>query len=121
MIHDKAIDRASEDDRVWFDANPDRHFRIRDLIPYEFNERMPDPQPGFTLRTFVAQMSPGVRLRLPCEILDYLTNETATDAALKTLFRQIAPVQFKQYLQMKKGVRAAKKARKDEGGASGEV
>lgn len=109
MIHEKAVDRASEDDRIWFEANPERHFRIRNPIPYEFNERMPDPTPGFTSRTLVAQMSPGVRLRLPCEVLEYLSNETATDAALKTLFRQIAPEQFKKYLEMKKAVRAAKK------------
>jgi hypothetical protein len=31
-----AIERASESDRLWFERHPDRHVRLRALIPGEF-------------------------------------------------------------------------------------
>ena len=31
-IHAKAVDLASEGDRIWFEQNPDRQHRLRDVI-----------------------------------------------------------------------------------------
>ena len=42
-IHSKAIDLACEGDRVWFEQNPDRLHRLRDMIPFEDNAPMELP------------------------------------------------------------------------------
>jgi hypothetical protein len=61
-----AIDAASEDDRLWFEAHPHRQYRIR---PYRPGEGPPDyqtPEPRLGWRWFVVvrQLRPGVRMRL---------------------------------------------------------
>jgi hypothetical protein len=35
-IHGKAVDLACEDDRLWFDWNSDREYRLREVVPDEF-------------------------------------------------------------------------------------
>jgi hypothetical protein len=36
-IHSSSIDRACEDNRIWFERNPNRLFRLREAVPFEFN------------------------------------------------------------------------------------
>ena len=76
-----AHDRISEDDREWFETNPDRQFRIRpidrdtEIIPGEIN------YPG--ARTVVAQIEEGVRLRCPFrQVNEALRNDTDENAAV---------------------------------------
>jgi hypothetical protein len=66
---DAALEAASEDDRAWFEANPDRHYRVRPHIPGEWPadalNRLPQGQNWYTV---VHQVSPGVRMRLPISL-----------------------------------------------------
>ena len=48
VIDSKAIDLACEGDRGWFEQNPDRLHRLRDMIPFEDNTPMELPPDGMT-------------------------------------------------------------------------
>ena len=43
-IHAKAVDLASEGDRIWFEQNPDRQHRLRDVVV--FNDPVPVENPA---------------------------------------------------------------------------
>ncbi len=61
MQTDDPVDRASEDDRMWFEMHPERSHRIRPYIPGEWPmEVVPTPT-----QAAVRQIQPGVRARLP--------------------------------------------------------
>jgi|TARA_R100001530_G_C4320819_1_gene155710 hypothetical protein len=91
MIHENAVKRASDDDQIWFRENPGRNFRIRDLMPYEFNGKIDDPPDGYTWRTIIAQISEGARIRLPATLPKETPNEGAQDDELVRIFGQVAP------------------------------
>jgi hypothetical protein len=61
-----AIDAASEDDRLWFEAHPRRQHRIRPYRPGEGPPGYETPQPRLGWRWFVVvrQLRAGVRMRL---------------------------------------------------------
>ena len=64
-IHRKAIDEASEGDRVWFEQNRGRKYRMRDLVQFENNRPMELPPFGMTWRVVVTEIKEGTRFRLP--------------------------------------------------------
>ena len=95
-IHENAVERASDDDKVWFRENPGRNFRIRDLMSYEFNEKIKPPPDGYTWRTIIAQVSEGIRMRQPVALPKEVPNEGAQDENLVRIFDQVAPKQFRE-------------------------
>jgi hypothetical protein len=66
-VFDVAVDCASEDDRLWLLAHPDRRRRLRPIVPYEFHVRMA-VQPGQQAWVLVDQIKPGVRTRVPLSL-----------------------------------------------------
>lgn len=74
LVTVEAVERASEDDRRWFEANPGESVRYRDLIPGEFplpelpgglEERLPTDR----FQIEVVQLAPGARVRRLCGVL----------------------------------------------------
>lgn len=63
----EATDRASEDDRLYFEAHPGENVRYRAAFPGEFLGvgTTEPPCPGATLEVEVAQLRPGARTRSP--------------------------------------------------------
>jgi hypothetical protein len=59
-----ALEAASEDDRLWFEAHPHRQHRIRPYRPGEWPCHMPATHLGWHHFTAVRQVAPGVRMRL---------------------------------------------------------
>ena len=78
-IHGKAIDLASEGDRVWFEQNPDRLLRLRDMTPFENNGPMELPPHGMTWQVIVLQIKRGMRYRLLLALPEDPANEDADD------------------------------------------
>lgn len=88
-IHGKAIDRACNDDRLWFEANAEREFRLRDPVPFEFNGPVETPPKGSTWRVLVKQVKLGVRLRLPVALPIEAHTQGAEDRHLRPLYKQL--------------------------------
>jgi hypothetical protein len=88
-LQQKAIGRAAEDDRRWFDGNPGRQYRVRPAIPGEFNEPLSNNLPeGCAWRTIVVQMQPGVRARRRVGLPYILPCDAATDDDVRWLWEQ---------------------------------
>lgn len=98
-IHSKAIDKASEDDRLWFEQHPGRSFRLRDAVPFEYNQQLPPAAEGVSWRTVVLQIKPGVRSRSPMGLPVEMTNTGATDQDIQWLFERCAPQQLQEFLE----------------------
>jgi hypothetical protein len=76
-----AIERVSEGDRKWFEANPGRQFRVRPV------DHATEIAPGDAYypgaRTVVAQIEEGVRLRCPFgRVSETLREDTDENAAV---------------------------------------
>jgi hypothetical protein len=73
-----ATDAACESDRLWFDNNPGRRFRLRPLVPNEI--------PGLNVlgdtRVCVWRVRAGLRARLPFHANGVLSNTDATGAEI---------------------------------------
>ncbi len=54
-----ASDRASDADRKWFAEHPNRSYRMRRALPFEFPEAEGDP-------VIIFQIHPGRRVKMPC-------------------------------------------------------
>jgi hypothetical protein len=97
MIHGKAIDRVSADDRTWFKNNPGRWYRLRHLIEFEFNnEPLGEPGDGFTWYVLVASPMDGVRIRLPVSLqvgisFEGISEDEMGQDILAQTFRNVAP------------------------------
>ena len=89
-IHGKAIDLACDDDRVWFEQNPDRLHRVRDMIPFEDNSPMELPPYGTTWRVIVLQIKSGMRVRLMLALPEELPNECIDEKRLAEILKKIA-------------------------------
>jgi hypothetical protein len=98
-IHGKSIDLASEGDRVWFEENPGRRHRLRDMIPFENNGPMELPPFGMTWRVVVTEIKTGVRFRLPVALPAELPNEGADDSHHSELLQKVAPPDAKKILK----------------------
>jgi hypothetical protein len=89
-IHSKAIDFAREGDRIWFERNPRRLHRLRDLIPFENNGPMELPPYGMTWRVIVTQINSGMRFKLPVALPEDLPNEGFDDKRIAEIFKKVA-------------------------------
>ena len=98
-IHGKAIDRACKSDRDWFEANPNRLFRLRDMMSYEINGPIEAPPDGMSWRTLTVQVQPGMRLRLVLSVPAELENDDADDHQLVSMFTSVAPRSFRKMLK----------------------
>jgi hypothetical protein len=59
-----AMEAASEADRLWFVAHPQRSYRVRPLIPGEWPPgSLSTPPRGWRHYTVVRQVMPGFRIR----------------------------------------------------------
>ena len=74
-IHGNAIDLACEGDRVWFEQNPDRQHRLRDMMPFENNGPMELPPYGMTWKILVTQIKSGMRFRMPVAMSEDLPTD----------------------------------------------
>ena len=86
-----AVEQAKEIDRRWFEDHPGRTIRIRDALPYEFNQPLPQARPGFTWRVIVKEVEAGVRVRSPVAARTALQNDDASEADLKRIFDEVSP------------------------------
>ena len=100
----RAIERASEDDRLWFAAHPSRRWRLRDAHLFEFVDDDDDvfgklPE-GWTRRAIVIQHAPGIRQRWPCCVEDSRPNSgergEPSETAIRQLFERHASNEVKQ-------------------------
>jgi hypothetical protein len=98
-IHGKAIDLASEGDRVWFEQNPDRLLRLRDMTPFENNGPMELPPHGMTWQVIVLQIKRGMRYRLLLALPEDPANEDADDERLAEIVKKVAPPFVKKTLK----------------------
>ncbi len=89
-IHTKAIEKACDDDRRWFAANPMRTARLRDIMPFEFNENMACLPEGLKYKVIVVQIVVGVRHRTPIS-LSVNANEDCSDETIIKLLCAVAP------------------------------
>jgi hypothetical protein len=97
-----AIDLACEDDRVWFDWNSDRDYRLREVVPDEF-AGLDTPPHGMIWRALVARISHEVRVRMPVVLPTKLPINDSDDDYLAQIFKQAAPE------NLQKAARAAKR------------
>jgi hypothetical protein len=88
-------DPTAEADRAWFEAHPERLFRLRDPAPVEFKEPLGDAGEGFSWRVLVVRLDGGSRLRLPVSLAWDLHNAHAKEQHLAMIFDQVAPDQAK--------------------------
>jgi hypothetical protein len=102
-IHSKAIDLACEGDRVWFEQNPDRLYRLRDAVPFENNGPLELPPYGMAWRIIVTQIRDGARFRMLVALPESLQTTGLDDKPLATLFKQAWP-------DAKKVLKAARRA-----------
>lgn len=93
FLHQKAVEAASEGDRIWFEQNPDRSYRLRDPLPMEMNGPLPDVPLGYDVRIVVSQITSGVRTRTVIGLRADVPNEGAEDHHIAELFRRYAPEQ----------------------------
>jgi hypothetical protein len=100
-IHGKAIDLACEDDRLWFDWNSDREYRLREVLPHEFDGQGTPPQ-GLTWRVLVVQISNEIRVRTPAALPSELATMGADDDYLAEIFKQVAPENVQKVAQAAK-------------------
>ena len=90
-IHGKAIDKACEDDRIWFEQNVGKRFRLREVVPFEFNGPMGNPPRGMRWRAIIVQLELGVRIRQPIGLPLEAPNEGASQEQLEKLFIKVVP------------------------------
>lgn len=94
-------DPTAEADRAWFEAHPERRFRLRDPAPVEFKDPLGEPGEGFSWRVLIARLPDGGQLRLPVSLSWELHNDHAKDQHLQILFDQVAPPEAKARLPFK--------------------
>jgi hypothetical protein len=97
-IHAKAVDLASEGDRIWFEQNPDRQHRLRDVIPFENDGPIELPPYGMIWKVLVTQIKIGTRFRMLIVMPENLANEVVDDKQLAEIFKKVAPPWVKKIL-----------------------
>jgi hypothetical protein len=98
-IFREAADRASASDRNWFELNPSRLFRLRDVMPHEDIDPTKPPPDGMSWRTLVARVGPGMRWRAVLSVSAELENDDADDQQLASIFTSLAPRPFRKMLK----------------------
>lgn len=98
--HDGSHHHGSDDkanptpdiDRLWFERNPDRVHRLRNLIPFESKDPLGLPPLGMSWRILVTRTVGGGRLRLPVPLpIDVANDSIDDDRQLSLIFDRIAP------------------------------
>jgi hypothetical protein len=97
-IHGKEIDKVTEDDRLWFESNPDRNFRLRHTARFELNGREPFPVENENTYTLVAQAIPGSRFRICIAAFLVMPVEKIAEQELRALFEDIAPKEIQELI-----------------------
>lgn len=82
---------ATDVDHVWFEKNPGRVHRLRDLVPFESFDPLGVPPLGMSWRILVTRVPGGGRLRLPVALPRELPNDAMDDIQLSRLFDRLAP------------------------------
>jgi hypothetical protein len=90
VSHGNAVDVACEDDRLWFDWNSNRDYRLREVLPDEFAKLGVLPH-GMAWRVLVIQINREVRVRTPIAHPIEIPTEGADDDYLAQIFKQAAP------------------------------
>jgi hypothetical protein len=88
-IHTNAGDLACEDDRIWFDRNSSRDYRLREIVPHELDGLSAPPQ-GTVWKVLVAQINHEIRVRTPVAHSLEFTDD-ADDDYLGQIFKITAP------------------------------
>ncbi|MEH0195754.1 hypothetical protein V7S57_08455 [Caulobacter sp. CCNWLY153] len=104
-LHSKAIERATEDDKRWFELNPHRMYRIRDPFPMEMNGPIAKSPKGYSTRIVVAKIHSEVRMRNTIGVLEQVPNEGASDANLEKLLRDNMPEALAMIEKARRAVR----------------
>ena len=113
MIHGKAIDRVSDNDRAWFRKNPNFFYRLRDLRKFEFNnEPLGEPGIGFAWHMLVANPIDGVRIRLPVSLqagvsFEGISEDEIGQGILAQIFRRVASKECLKMMANRKAKRSA--------------
>lgn len=106
------VEAAADDDAGWFEAHPDRHLRLRDRIPGEYEaHQVTIPPPGLVPRTLVIQPQPGVRLRQPVAVYAHVNHDELSDAQLFAFFEESASFEIKQMVSKLRKVKMSGKPR----------
>lgn len=96
------MDRASDNDRAWFDAHPDRMWRLRDALAFEFHDYY-EPPPGHSMRAIVTRLGPGIRhrwgLSLSVEIPNSGEKDEPPEIVIKDLHDRFAPKRARQLVK----------------------
>ena len=96
----RAIECASEDDRVWFEEHPTRNWRLRDMRRFEFVDEDDVMPEGWTQRVVVIQHAPGYRQRWACIIVEDIANSgeagEPSEATIRKWFRRHASSEEQQ-------------------------
>jgi hypothetical protein len=94
-LHSKAIERACNLDRAWFACHPDRQFRLRDVMPFEFNARLEELPDGLTWRTLVVGYRTAPLRRLQLAMTNDPPCEAYSEDDLAEIFQTCAPEQLR--------------------------
>ena len=73
-LEGQIVDKVMDDDAAWFDKNPSRKYRIRDFVFRELQFIEPPPK-GYSKRTVVMRVAPGVRARQMFNVSVQVSNE----------------------------------------------
>jgi hypothetical protein len=80
MNHEQATDQASESDRVFFEKNAQRNYRLRPALANEL-PGLHTPRCGW-MWVVVRQIRPGVRMRLAIHVPDVVQDDEALAASI---------------------------------------
>lgn len=94
-IHSKAIDQACDDDRAWFKKNPERRYRLRAPVAFEFNRQLGVAEQGLKWMVLVARATEIFRLRHPICVSAALQTEDASEVLLAQMFQRVTPPELK--------------------------
>lgn len=86
------VERASERDRIFFERNPDRQYRIRPAHPAELEQvGLPEPPDDSPIKAciVVKNVEPGVRIRRPVyAIIRHAVGEDEARSVFESVFGQ---------------------------------
>jgi hypothetical protein len=90
---------ACDDDRVWFEQNRHRAYRLRDLVPFEFSGPFGAPPECTAWRVLVSRADAGVLFRARVGLPSILPPGGASDANLAVIFDEVVPPELKAMLK----------------------
>jgi hypothetical protein len=100
-IHSNALDRACDSDKNWFEAHPERIFRVRAPMPYECNGPLEAANDGMSWWVLIAQIAPGFRLRMLVAVPSDSCPDEADDQELASMLMPLVPRGLRKLLKSK--------------------